>query len=163
YSATVTNPFGSTTSNAVTVKVSASFSALRGVYNSVIHRDANDTAGSGYFTLTMGATGGFSGTVNLGASKWRFANKFDASGHWQGTIGKDASGNAVNADLHLELFGTPQVTGTLTIGSTTINIGAGRDPFDGKNSIAPQSAHPYTMVLRAASGLPEGHGYATIT
>ncbi|HEV7406592.1 MAG TPA: IPT/TIG domain-containing protein [Chthoniobacteraceae bacterium] len=162
YSVTITNSLGSVDSGKVSLTVGASFASVGGLYNVGLASAGNGTNTGGLFSVMMSAAGGLTGTVSYGGQTWRLLGKFDNSGHWTKLVGHDFMGRAVTADLQAALFGTAGITGTLTIGDTQIPIAANRDPYDGKNSIAPQ-AGKYTFALSTAAGLPAGRGYASVT
>lgn len=151
--------------NLVATFVENPFLTLKGKYNGLVQAGLFNATQTGAFTLDLTPTGGFTGSLNLGAEKVGLKGSFDANG--VATLvfprkGKTPLTLTLQADL---ASGSDQITGTISDGGFTASIVGDRVVFDPKSNPAPQQG-TYTAILPSSEPLrstePFGHGFASV-
>ena len=126
------------------------FPAVKGVYRGLFSEDDGVTqTNSGAFNITAGATGNFSGKLQMGAVKYALKGRFDATGAATVTVARSGL-NALTLSLQLDLYGgSDQVTGTVSDGVWTASLTGNRAVFNSTSHIAPQAGR-YTVIIPGA-------------
>jgi cyclophilin family peptidyl-prolyl cis-trans isomerase len=146
------------------------FPYVKGTYNGLFHDGTNvEQASSGFFTLTVGHVGGYSGKLLLNGQRHSFKGTFWVDGTGSNQIPRRGT-NALRVLMTLDLTnGTDQITGFVseeTPSNTvwSVELMADRAVFGGTNS-APL-AGKYTLIVPAdtnhANG-PFGDGYGAVS
>jgi len=140
---------------------------LKGTYYGLFF-DTNGVSqlGSGFFTVTLTTAGSFTGSLQIGSTKWPLKGQFDATG--AATINVKRNGmNPLTVQLQLDLFGgSEQITGTVAVsdGSWLAELTANRDVFNAKTNPCP-AAGTYTLLIPGipgATGSSAGDGYGLV-
>jgi hypothetical protein len=119
---------------------------------------------SGFFTLRMATYGAYSGKLMCDGGQFRFAGKFDLSGHTLVVVPRNSS--TLYLDLQLDLAnGTDQVTGTVTNAEQSVHatLLGNRVVFNSTNFA--EQAGLYTVVIPGGadpSVAPGGDSYGTL-
>jgi uncharacterized repeat protein (TIGR03803 family) len=142
------------------------FTPVKGIYHGLFHDPAGVAVSSaGSFTLTVAATGKYSGLFLLAGARVSLTGQLDATGHGHNVVAR-RNQSSVTVDFQLDLSqGSDQVTGTVTDGTWTAELLGDRAVFDGRTSLAPQAGQ-YTMVIAGNDNpdvSPGGDGYGTIS
>lgn len=138
------------------------FVGRNGLYNGLIQSGSPSHASSGFVSVKMTTSGGFSGKLTLGGVVYSVKGKFDAAGDTIATIARKNQA-PLTLTLHVDLAGdTGRMTGSVTDGTLTASVTADRartsaegpSPFAGR----------YTLSLPGSSSgaLPRGHGFGTM-
>ncbi len=119
---------------------------------------------SGLLTLTLGGRGTFTGKLRYGGFTQAIRGAFDAHGNFNASFERLVFGEpeTVEISLHLDLTGdVDQITGTVSDGSNSSVVSAGRGRFAARTFPAPH-AGVFTMLLGAVDGGfgPAGIGFA---
>jgi lysyl endopeptidase len=136
--------------------------ALRGTYRGLF-QPSNGFApqAMGAFTLTLAASGAFSGRLQAGPAHYPLRGKFNPAGDVQ-LLAHAGRSNTVTLRLHLDITnGTERITGTVEGGGWTAGVLADR----GVSAVPPQAGR-YTMVFPGKAGSatePGGDSYATVS
>lgn len=133
---------------------------VTGKYLGLLSNNTQVFDGFGALTLKVDARGAFSGTMNMGATKYVLRGAFLPDGTAVVTIPRAGASSLI---VYLAISETGELAGSTSNG---FQIGATRSPFHAKGNPSPQ-AGIFTMLLRPPSGLsffprPSGHGYATM-
>jgi hypothetical protein len=145
------------------------FISLKGTYNGLFYNTNGVTQlGSGFISLTLTADSGtFTGTLQIGSSKWPFTGQFNATGGATITVNRGIM-TPLTLALQLDLSGgSDQVTGTVTANdnSWTAQLVANRAVFNATTNPCPQ-AGTYTLLIPGTPGAtqsPAGDGFGTVT
>jgi hypothetical protein len=119
-------------------------------------------AQQGLVAVTLGAGGGFTGSVRWDGSVWGFAGVFDATGAATITI-KRSKNTPLVITMQVDLTGgSGDITGSVVDGSNTYSFTASESAFNATN-LAPQAGR-YTLVIApnantTGSSVPQGDGY----
>ncbi len=144
------------------------FIPVKGTYNGIFY-DTNGVSqlGSGSITVSLTAdSGAFTGTVQIGSSKWPLAGQFDITGYASVTVNRGIM-TPLTVVLQLDLSGgSDQITGTVTASnnSWTAQMAANRALFNAQTNRCPQ-AGTYTLLIPGTPGatqIPAGDGYGTV-
>ncbi len=139
--------------------------AIQGTYNGLFHEnDAVRPDSAGYFTATVTASGGYSGSIQQGGVRTGFSGKLDLN--FNGTSALKLKGSNVTVQVRI---GTndqaDQVFGTITAPTWASTLLGDRAVFSSvKGHTAPNSGS-YTLILPGKDGnpnLPGGDGYGTV-
>jgi YD repeat-containing protein len=118
---------------------------------------------SGTFSLTLSASGQFTGKIILGGKSYIIKGTFDENG--VATVTPEGAPFTVTLQLDL-LNDSKEITGTLNGGGVTATIVAHRTGF-GKSTPAPANlVGRFTVLFEPTSsdaGIPQGVGFATLT
>jgi hypothetical protein len=145
------------------------FIPLKGTYNGLFY-NTNGVAqlGSGFITVNLTAdSGAFTGTLQIGSSKWSLAGQFDATGNATVTVNRGVM-IPLTVVLQLDLSGgSDQITGTVNVNdnSWTAQLTANRAVFNAQSNPCPQ-AGTYTLLIPGTPGAtqsPAGDGFGTVT
>jgi hypothetical protein len=119
---------------------------------------------SGTFMLRSTTKGTYSGSLQVGASRYSFSGRFNSEGRGSYNIPR-----RWREPLWLEFQVTPEdpdiIYGTISDGTWTADLYADRSVFDGRNNVSPDWGQ-YTMITQPgeiSADYPGGYGYATIT
>ena len=140
------------------------FLPVQGTYSGLFHEDAAVRAESaGFFTISVGSRGGYSGNLQLGTRRLSVSGQLDLQCQATQLISLTPS-NTLTLSLS---FGTgdqaDKVSGTLTDGAWVSALAGDRAVFNARSKPAP-FAGSYTLVLPGSDGdpgLPAGDGYGT--
>jgi len=146
------------------------FPYLKGVYNGLFH-DTNmvEQASSGFFTMSVGSVGGYSGKLLLNGKSHSFKGTLWVDGTGSNLITRKGT-NALRVLMALDLTnGTERITGEVSEVTSsnsvwTAELAADRAVFGGTN-LTPL-AGKYTMVVPADTNPPAGpfgDGYGTVS
>jgi hypothetical protein len=141
------------------------FLAVQGTYNGLFHEETAVRPNSaGLFTVTVGAKGGYSGSLQLGSRRLVVSGQLDLECHDTRVIPLSPS-NSLTLSL---LFGAglqvDKISGTLTDGTWVSALTGDRAVFNARTRPAPYTG-TYTLVLPGTVGdrsLPAGDGYGTV-
>jgi len=123
-------------------------------------------SGSGYVTLTVSATKTFTGSLQIGSTKWPMKGQFDANGAATVNVNRSKQ-SPLTVQLQLdEVNGSDQITGTVAVsdGSWLAELAANRDVFNANTNPCPH-AGTYTLLIPGtpgATGSPAGDGYGLV-
>ena len=146
------------------------FPYVKGTYNGLFH-DTNlvEQFSSGFFTLTVGDVGGYSGKLLLNGKTHSIKGTLWVDGTGTNTVARPGT-NALRAIMALDLTnGTDRITGLVSEETSSntvwsVDLAADRAVFGGTNP-APLMGK-YTMVIPSdsnASAGPFGDGYGTVS
>lgn len=140
--------------------------AIVGKYQGLI--TGPDPAGRGTFRLTLSKTGGFTGTVTIGALALPIKGKVLGSGIWRGIVKKLNKTYNIALNLNVGLNGDRQVAGTVTGNGLNSAFVADLNTWKSKTNEATAFAATYNVLLPAAQtnsdpNFPAGVGYARVT
>ena len=136
-----------------------------GTYSGLaIQTNAPTLASSGSFTLSLNATGAFTGKLTLGGVFSTFKGQFDGTGNATNTITRKNL-NALQLIMQLsEAGGTNQVIGTVSDGVFTSQVLADLGGF-ARNFRCPY-AGTFTFIVPPVDptdpSFPQGYGYGTL-
>jgi len=138
---------------------------IQGAYAGLFFESSGVAQGSsGSFTLSVKASGAFSGKLQNGGTRYSLSGKFDSSGHATVTNGPKSLTPLI-VDLQLDMTnGTDRVSGTVSQGSWTSDLAGDRAVFSAKSYPAPQSGR-YTMAIPGSLGVlnePAGDGFGAV-
>jgi hypothetical protein len=128
------------------------FIPLEGAYNGLFY-DTNGISqlGSGFITVTVTTfSGAFTGTLQIGSSKWAFKGQFDGNGNATVTVKRGVM-IPLTLGLQLDLYGgSYQITGTVTASdsSWTAELSADRAVFNATTNPCPAPAPPAPSKVR---------------
>ena len=147
------------------------FPYVKGTYNGLFH-DTNtvEQISSGFFTLTVGDVGGYSGKLLLNGKSHSLKGTLWVDGTGTNTVARPGT-NALRATMALDLTnGTDRITGLVSEETSSnavwsVDLVADRAVFGGTN-LAPLMGK-YTMVIPSdtnpSAGGPFGDGYGTVS
>ena len=140
------------------------FIPFKGAYTGLFREPGGAAPQSaGYFTLAATDQGKFSGTLQIGVTRYSLSGQFDLKGTAQtvARYGKATLGLQFSLGMSK---GVAQLTGTISNGVWTANLAAYRSVFDGRTNIPPQAGR-YTMIIPGTNDPAIGSGgdsYATV-
>jgi hypothetical protein len=139
------------------VTISNWFAASAGSYAglSLASEVTNDT--SGFLKVTVGASGAFTGRLAVAGLSYTLHGAFDANANYQKVIARK-DGSTLTVSLHLNP--AANITGTVSDGTTTSDLTAGRLIY-GATHKAPQAGR-YTALLSSNTAVP-GNGYLMVS
>lgn len=144
---------------------SGTLSAGQGTYNGLFAEDGGVTVGSsGYVSLTVGASGAYSGKLILAGRTYSLSGKFSTAGVASSQVRRTGS-TALIMELQMDLNGGDQIRGTISdAGRWAARLHADRLVFNRtKNSATSNKATlAYTLVMPPTSGGPSAYGYGTV-
>jgi hypothetical protein len=141
--------------------------ALKGTYHGLFY-DTNSISqlNSGFVMVTLTDAGAFTGSLQIGSSKWPFKGQTDANGN--ATVAVNRGGRLpLTLELQLDMSGgSDQIAGTVTISdnSWTSELTADRIGFDARTNPCP-AAGTYTLVIPGTPGAinsPAGDGFGIV-
>jgi PKD repeat protein len=144
-----------------------SFPGVSGSYNGLFRDETNGVTpqNCGCFTMTVTAKGAFTGSLQMGGTRYALSGQFDPTGAASETIvRRNANGLRVNLQLDLA-GGTDRVTGSVSDGTWTAALAGDRALYDGRTKLAPE-AGSYTLIIAGSYGStnePAGDSYGTLT
>lgn len=138
------------------------FASLKGVYDGLFYEPGSVTANSGgFFTLTLTASGSFSGKLTMGASTYTFASLFYGSGYQQ--VQAKCGKLAVTVTLQLDISGkSGTIHGDVNGGAWDTPILANLTPSWTAKNPTPVAGR-YTMALTGAAGVGDSFGVVTVS
>jgi uncharacterized repeat protein (TIGR03803 family) len=142
------------------------FIPASGTYSGLFY-DTNDVAldSSGFFTLALTSRGTFSGSLQMGATRFPMSGLFGLNGLAQLTVARRNLA-PLSVALQLDLAqGTDRITGMVSSSPWTAELAGDRAVFDGRSSVAPQVGR-FTLIIPGSSSSttePGGDSYGTIT
>jgi subtilisin family serine protease len=108
---------------------------------------------SGYFGVTVTASGGFSGKLLLGGGRYAFHGQFDISGNARTLVNRGPGLTPLSFALRIDLSnGTDQVTGSLTDGAWVSGASADKNVFNARVNPAAQ-AGSRDFILQQANNV----------
>lgn len=142
------------------------FVARKANYNGLFLDQAGvGQSSSGFFKLTTTAAGKFTGSLQIGGTRYAFHGELDARGHGEAvTVRRNLP------DLRVEFQIDPSgegdtLTGTVADGTWVADLAADRAVFDGRELVCPQAGR-YTLVLEgvaSSASSPAGFSYGMVT
>jgi len=149
--------------------ITSPFPQLQGAYYGIFYDTNSPTQlGSGAIAIDEKSAGGFSGSLQIGSTKWPFTGRFDNTGNASVTVNRGKM-NPVTLALQQDLFGgSDRIAGTVTASdnSWTSELVAERaGDFNAKTNPCPM-AGTYTLVVPGtpgATGSPAGDGFGVVT
>ena len=143
------------------------FGVVAGKYHGLFYEN-DETNGvqhgsSGHFILTTTAGGGYSAALLGGGLKLSASGQLDLDGRATNTIPRKGT-NALTVTWHVDLSGSDTVSGTVTDGSWTADLGGDRAVYSKTNPCT--QAGKYTFVLPGLPGdsfVPGGASYGTVS
>jgi uncharacterized repeat protein (TIGR03803 family) len=145
--------------------VPSPFAQVAGSYNGLFYVTNNVTpTNAGFFSLRATILGKFSGTLQVGGTRYPLSGQFDPSGLGRASIPRPKL-DPLALWLQLDMTqGTEQITGLVSNQTWVAELTGERAVFDGHTSIAPQKGR-YTLVIPGADSRPEpaGDSWGTVT
>ena len=140
----------------------ATFNPITASYNGLFYESSGVELGrSGAITLATGASGSYSGKLQLGATSYPFTGSFDSQGMATNAVVRKG-GNPLTLNMAVDLQDPDVITGTVTDNSTwTADVRATRATLSPENPPTPGN---YTLIFAGTNGngqLPAGNGYGT--
>ena len=136
---------------------------VAGSFTGLVHGSPPALNNSGTISLTLSASGQFTGKIILGGKSYPIKGTFDENG--VATVAPEGAPFTVTLQLDL-LNESKEITGTLDAGGVTATIVAHRTGF-GKSTPAPANlVGTFTTLFEPTSsdaGIPQGVGFATLT
>ncbi|HTY87137.1 MAG TPA: immunoglobulin domain-containing protein [Candidatus Acidoferrum sp.] len=144
------------------------FVDLAGTYHGLFYNSNSlFSPGSGCITIHLATSSSFTGSLQIGKSKWNFAGQFDANGNALVTVNRGKM-PPVNLALQLDLPGSSdQITGTAAAADSSWAadlLAESAAEFNAKTNPCP-TAGTYTLVIPGTPGAtqsPAGDGYAMV-
>jgi subtilisin family serine protease len=127
-----------------------SFASIKGNYTGlVVNTNEVNAENSGYFSLTIAASGRFSGKLLLAGKRHGFRGQFDGKGQ-AATVVKRGPLRALTLTLHVDFAEvTDRIAGRLTDGAWVSELAGDRDVFHAKWNPAPQAGLRAFILERA--------------
>jgi YD repeat-containing protein len=136
---------------------------VAGSFTGIVQGNPPALNNSGTISLTLSASGQFTGKIVLGGKSYPIKGTFDENG--VATITPEGAPFSVTLQLDL-LNDSKEITGTLNGGVVNATIVAHRTGF-GKSTPAPENlVGRFTALFEPVSsdaGIPQGTGFATVT
>jgi hypothetical protein len=134
--------------------VPSPFPAMTGNYAGLVaNTNAVTPNNSGYFGVTVTASGAFSGKLLLGGGRYGFHGQFDLSGNASTIVNRGPNPTPLSFALHIDLSnGTDQVTGSLTDGAWVSAASADKNVFNARLNPAAQ-AGSRDFILQQANNV----------
>jgi YD repeat-containing protein len=136
---------------------------VAGSFTGIVQGNPPALNNSGTISLTLSASGQFTGKIVLGGKSYPIKGTFDENG--VATVTPEGAPFTVTLQLDL-LNDSKEITGTLNGGAVTATIVAHRTGF-GKSTPAPANlVGRFTVLFEPTSsdaGIPQGTGFATVT
>lgn len=147
-------------------QVSNPFERAAGSYQGLVYNSTNVTAGtSGYVTASTTSTKRYSVQIRLGTRTYAFSGVFDESGNAEKQISRGRNRTPVFVRLHMDLFGSDQLVGSIEEDANFMEFLAERLVFN-RVSNPCDLAGRYTVLISPPElqpACPEGSGYGTLT
>jgi hypothetical protein len=148
--------------------VPSPFTPLQGAYNGLFY-DTNGLSqlGSGCITINLAESGAFTGSLQIGKTKWTLAGQFDVNGNATVSVNRSPM-LPLTLALQLDLSGrSNQITGTVTVSdqswaSELAAVHSG--DFNASGNPCPM-AGTYTLVIPGTPGAtqsPAGDGFGSV-
>lgn len=137
------------------------FTALAGIYNGLFYdTNAASSNTAGFFTLTLRASGTFSGRLMIGPTTYTFSSQFPGSGYQQV---KAVSGKqSLTVTLQLDLSGASgQIVGDVNGGSWDSALSANLTPAWTAKNPSPYAGN-YTMAIIPGDTSTMGDSYGVV-
>ena len=141
--------------------VPSPFPAVKGSYAGLVTNPNGVLPdNSGYFTLTVGASGQFTGKVLLGGARYPFSGAFDLTGEATVQVRSTVSWGL---RLRIDLAGGETVTGSLSAGAWVSDITASRNTFSAvKNPAQQAGVRPFELHQADSLNTAAGNGSGRI-
>jgi hypothetical protein len=105
---------------------------------------------SGYFGLTVGASGAFSGKLLLGGRRYGFHGQLDLGGNAAVAVSREKLSSPLMMKLHVDLSnGTDRVSGSLSDGAWVSEVSGDRNVFNAQLNPAAQAGLRNFILQRA--------------
>jgi hypothetical protein len=146
---------------------SAPFIPASGFYNGLFFETNGVRLGSsGAFSASMTARGSYSGTLQMGASKFSVTGVFDPFGAASNNIPRTGT-NALTLLMQVDTTDNSRITGTVSDGNWLAGLDAELSAFDAKTNPAPYVGN-YALIFSGAGNpadatQPQGDGYALVS
>src|SRR4051812_15527861 len=129
--------------------------------------DPNGTqlASAGYFSAMLADSCKFSAKLQFATGLIPVSGSFTGDGNYSNTIPRK-TGSALIVQLHVDLSGGDQITGTISDGSWTAELLANRAVFSKTTAAAPEGGKHYTLVIPGAddaAAAPGGFGSGALS
>ena len=136
-----------------------------GVYNGLFYAtNGLAPATSGYFSLAVTASGGFTGKLAFADTTQNISGQFDEEGHALAAAPRSGRSTLTLA-LHLDPTNrSDTITGQVSDGTFTAQLQGDRQVFDGQGRVSPLAGR-YTMIipgLTNSTAGPGGDGFGTV-
>jgi hypothetical protein len=121
-------------------------------------------ASAGSVSASVTDKGSISGHLMLGGKSYSFSARLDSNGFATAKVSRGVL-HSLNVQIHLDLSGANQITGSVTDSHWTAQLLANRIVFDAKKSPASQFVGTYTLDIPgdvAANNRPSGDGFASV-
>src|SRR5438132_4735350 len=89
------------------------FPNAKGTYYGLFSEPERAQNHSGFFTLTLRASGGYSASLVRGTNTFPFSGRFDVYGRSHATAVAAAGVNSWNVAMNLDLAGSDDISGTI--------------------------------------------------
>lgn len=146
--------------------VPSPFPAVTGNYAGLAaNTNAITPDNSGYFGVTVTASGAFSGKLLLGGGRYSFHGQFDVSGNANTIVNRGSSLTPLSFALHIDLSnGTDQVTGSLTDGAWVSGVTADKNVFNAQlNPAAQAGSRDFILQQANDTAVEAGAGQGRIS
>jgi len=119
---------------------------------------------SGYFTLTVTASGAFTGKVLLGGARYGFRGQYNLAGDALVTVPRGSTFSPLQLSLHIDLTGeTDTISGSLTDGAWVAEVSADRNVFNSKYNPAAQAGLRNFILQRMNTTIEAATGAGKIS
>jgi len=141
----------------------AFFPRAKGTYTGLFAAGTPTIDNAGFCTLTLGAKGTFTGSIQLGGKRYPFKGNFNL---FDSVITVARAGNSpLSVHFTLDSSGDADLmTGTITDGNWTASLTARRPVFNAHTNPAPFAGN-FTIIIPGISGsqtAPQGYGFGTL-
>src|SRR5439155_16208158 len=141
------------------------FLRAKGFYNGLFAETERAQERSGFFRLTVGEFGGYSGSLQRGTNVYALSGRFNVLGQTSQTVAAGGA-NFGTLTMALDFAGAAeQLTGTIGNGQWSADLLANRAVFNATTNPATQYMGRYTLIIPGsadASASPGGDGYGTV-
>ena len=175
-----TNGVDATTSPRLSLVIQADLTALavysppvsflKATYNGLFYETNEITQGSsGSFKITTTPAAKYSGSLQIGSTRYAISGQFDPDGNASNIITNRTQHSSLTVALQIEAIDTDVIAGTVAVqttnGTQTATLRGDRAVFDGKSNI-PAQVGQYTMIIPASINsiiAPGGESWGTVS
>jgi hypothetical protein len=141
------------------------FLPARGSYYGLFTETNRAHAHSGFFTFTLGSSGGYSLRLQIGTTNYSATGQLPLSGALYRSLTLRAAPTLALA-IAVDLTGGSNIVGTVGDGNWLADLSAVRAPFDAKTNRASQYLGRFNVLIPGGDGTgttyPEGDGFCTL-
>src|SRR5437588_7252967 len=146
--------------------VSFIYVVTKGTYYGLFSEPDRSQNHSGFFTLSLGNSGGYSAKLVRGTNTFPFSGGFDVYGVSYATA-VSAGANSWNVTMNLDLLGSGDISGTIGNAQWSADLFAYRALFNPATNPTIRFTGKYTLVFpgdKVANGsAPYGNSYGTVS